>query len=206
MKGEMCLKDGELNKDQEFVPGPPDGSPPANLCQPTLKNPSKFIVSQLIYFHYNINDHSMYVSPYPYPTHMNNSQKTLPTSTTPLTSSTFPYKSKESPSDLKMNGPPRKSSNKYTHHSSESNLIVVQPNVDSNTVYGSSPMQYMSGSHHQPSPVQQPIPTHYTSNQTAQIGYRMPQQSMHQAYASPVMPPTQGYTHSSANNIYPTSN
>lgn len=55
--------------ENEFVPEPPPGSPPASLPQPILKCPEKFIVNQLIYFHYNINNHSMYVSPCPYPTH-----------------------------------------------------------------------------------------------------------------------------------------
>lgn len=56
---------------ESYVPAPPSGLPPSHLRQPKLKNPDKFIVNQLIYFHYNIQEHSMYVSPYPQPTHSN---------------------------------------------------------------------------------------------------------------------------------------
>lgn len=63
------IKSEPQTVEDEFVPGPPPGSPPAHLPQPTLKNPEKFMVNQMIYFHYNINDHSMYVSPCPFPTH-----------------------------------------------------------------------------------------------------------------------------------------
>lgn len=55
--------------EEEIAPLPPPGSPPPNLPQPTLKNPDKYIVNQLIYFHYNIHTHEMYVSPFSYPTH-----------------------------------------------------------------------------------------------------------------------------------------
>lgn len=67
--------------EDEFVPAPPVGSPPAHLPQPILKNPEKFLVNQLIYFHYNINEHWMYVSPCSFPSHTQPPTNTqLPTS------------------------------------------------------------------------------------------------------------------------------
>lgn len=60
----------EIQTEESYVPPPPPGSPLLSYEQPRLKNPEKFIVNHLIYFHYNIQEHAMYVSPYSYPTHM----------------------------------------------------------------------------------------------------------------------------------------
>lgn len=90
---------------------PPPGTPPHNLPQPTLKNPDKYIVNQLIYFHYNIHTHEMYVSPFPYPTH--------DTGAPPPAALHNHVKSSKSN---------REPSSKSTHNKGDVNLIVLSNN------------------------------------------------------------------------------
>lgn len=51
---------------QNIVPPPPPGSPPPHLLQPKLKDPDRFIVKQLLYFHYDLRVNEMIVTPTPH--------------------------------------------------------------------------------------------------------------------------------------------
>lgn len=117
------------SEEEQIAPLPPPGSPPPNLPQPTLKNPDKYIVNQLIYFHYNINTHEMYVSPYPYPTHnvapppqQISSIPQHQITQTPPTGYTF---NKSAKSNRISNSKFYHSTHKPIHNSSEANLIVL---------------------------------------------------------------------------------
>lgn len=111
-----------------IVPLPPPGSPPLNLPQPTLKNPDKYIVNQLIYFHYNIHTHEMYPSPFSYPTHIpgppTHTIQSQPVSQPPIS---YSYKSSNKiPKSSRVSSSKHyHSTHKTTHNSSETNLIVL---------------------------------------------------------------------------------
>lgn len=142
--------------------------------QPTLKNPEKYIVTQLIYFHYDINNHSMYPSPYPHPTHNIpkpiSQQSPMPQSSvhsqqTPLVPPYYKSSSGTSGRHVEAGKIPSKinriASSKYYHSThkpihtcSETNLIVLQANSPPISLYSSSkhPNEMVNSKPHQPSP------------------------------------------------------
>lgn len=215
LKSEVTSRNEEA--DENYVPGPPDGSPTPHLRQPKLKCPEKFIVNQLMYFHYNQYDHSMYVSPFPNPAHQppptaKHMQSAIPTVIT--TQPTYAYNKHkvqmDSPKDVKVVSRTPLSVQQKPFHSADSNLIVLQSNsptinytTNDSTAnnYGTSP--YMSHGHQQASP-QQPIPTHYTSQSPIQTYRTHTPIVTHQTYQ--MATPTQNYMQSPqiVNNHYPT--
>lgn len=64
--------------EQQSVPPPPPGSPPPHLPQPRLKDPDKFIVNQLLYFHYDLRSNEMIVTPAPHLLPMMNGPMAIP--------------------------------------------------------------------------------------------------------------------------------
>lgn len=119
-------------EEEQIIPPPPPGSPPPNLPQPTLKNPEKFIVNQLIFFHYNIHTHEIYVSPFHYPTHDVQSQhshqqqpqhqQTPPPTSYSYKSNAKLTKSNRVPSSKHFHSSSHKSS---LHNPNENNLIIL---------------------------------------------------------------------------------
>lgn len=205
--------------DENFVPGPPNGSPTPHLKQPKLKRPEKFIHNQLMYFHFNQFESRMYVSSCPNPDHLapiaKPMQSAIPTVIT--TQQTYAYNKHkvqmDSPRDVKVVSRTPLSVQQKSFHPTESNLIVLQSNSPTMNYtmnesmannYGTSPMQYMLHGHQQASP-QQPIPTHYTSQSPNQTYRTHTQIVTHQPYQ--MATPTQNYMQSPqiTNNIYPTS-
>lgn len=140
----------EINE-QQIVPPPPPGSPPPQLPQPKLKDPEKFIVNQLLYFHYDIRRNEMIVTPAPHLMPMMNAmppntmalpppvvQQTAPPPTIqkvpPVPVQPYPFKSNSSRhhNDAKVLKSSRTSSSKHYHSSHKSmhvsndtNLIVL---------------------------------------------------------------------------------
>lgn len=50
---------------QQIIPPPPPGSPPLHLPQPKLKDPDKFILNRVLYFHYDPRFNKMIVTETP---------------------------------------------------------------------------------------------------------------------------------------------
>lgn len=140
----------------EFVPGPPDGSPLPHLRQPKLKNPEKHNLNQLMYFHYNINEHSMYLSSYPYPTHSNvPPQHVMIPAQMQQQPSTISFKHKLPPEhqsiEILTKSQPRTplSNQQKPIHSNGSNLIVLQSNSPTNNSITPTYNSQNIKSHHQ---------------------------------------------------------
>lgn len=144
----------KLVEEKEVVPPAPPGSPPPQLPQPRLKDPNKFIVNQLLYFHYDLRANKMIITPAPHmmpmmnptiiptiiPPPMQPIQQMLPIqpmqaipTVPPNISVAQPmYKSASTRhhSDIKISKSIRSSSSKHYHSShkhasNETNLIVL---------------------------------------------------------------------------------
>lgn len=201
---------------QEFVPGPPEGSPLPGLLQPKLKNPDKFQVNRLMYFHYDTLAHLMYISPCRTPTHdkVAPSQMMPPDQFQPVPPP-FQFKHStyaEPPAELVPKAPPRTplGTQQKPTHSNESNLIVLQSNSPTNSSHSFSPSAAPYNSQmtkaHYPPPVKRPP----TAMLYPGANHQHPAQ-MFSAITAVTTHPTyhtnfNGSPHLSANHFYPSTN
>lgn len=147
--------------EQQTVPPPPPGSPPPHLPQPRLKDPDKFIVNQLLYFHYDLRSNEMIITPAPHLMPMMNGPMAIPP---PIIQSNLPLQQVQQihpplppPSTVVVQQPAYPFKVNSSRHHSDSKVSKSSRSSTSSSSSSSSSKHYHSSSHK---------PSMHTSNDT----------------------------------------